>query len=345
MGLLLILFIAMIVWRVLAIANYASGLGPLVVVNWDRLIWTHVAITLGVLAVAGGIAAGAYFAFGKAEQAANAAIALVLAAAAVWFGYLNIAGVFKTSSPLPTPASPGLSAAQNPGPSSPRPSSINPTPRANPRPGPATTPSSPSAQLPHPSSPSDPMTPSTPAPQPVKAVDPRIEATTKAFAADLAARCERLAVSFETLAKMLRDPPERSRAAQDAIVQAIDALEKDAKAIEAALDNAPAQLRERLLAAGVDSEAAATFANAGGWQSDLKLQWRSAGVRSVGRLTEPAREAAVLLRDSMGKWTVKAGEPDFGKDRDTQRKVDWARQRTQGQLNFADTTARQIRGN
>lgn len=352
--LLLVAFVAMLAWRVLALGNFLSTMFGPQAVDWDRIIWTHILIGLGGTAAAGGIAAGAYFAMGRSERSANVAMGLVLAGGAGWFAYLNVGEVFKFKPNGPQPPSVPYSArSSGPTPSpTPRPTPGLPSPV--PGSGPGTT-SPPASPLANPSglSPSGTPGPSQQAPptatppagrEPSSQPEGRVQEVTSTFLADTIAACERVANSYESLVKALRNPPERSRAAQDAIVKQIDALDAERKSLADALDRAPADLLARLIDAGVEKDAAAAEADHGQWIGRLKALWRKGGVDAVGRLLEPAREQAVLLRDSIGKWTLRGAEPDFGKDHEMQRKVSWARQRTNGALMQADFTSKQLRG-
>lgn len=337
--------IGMLVWRVLGVANYASSLGPGVTVNWERLIWTHVTIGAITLAVAGGIGALFYFIFGKRDTAANGGMLLVLAAVAVWFGYLNVGGVYRTSGslgPRPAPVTPSITPTPSPrpgatpqpaGPRPAQPLTSNPGP-ANPRPNPA---------LPSPSnSPTPPPGPApTPPPAPPQQPD-RAAPVVAAFEAELAPACEDVAAALESLARTLREPPQRSRSALEQVVARIDALNADAAALRARLEDARATLQRRLTEAGLSETEAASAS--GLWYGRWQAGRRSMSTAQIGRILEPAREQAVLLRDSIGKWTLKAGEPDFGKDAQTQRTVNFARQRMGGQLQFVEPTASGLRG-
>lgn len=313
----------------------------------SSVITKHAGYAAFALALAGGLGAGAYFAFKKSDFAANVGMGLPLLAIAVlltWQRINYMTGVTGTQPASSSATGPYMAAAP---PATPRPT-LPPRPITPPAPftpprG-ADTPTRPSAGAPTDPAPvpllqPPPPPPAGPAdkpwnPNPAKRSPADVAASLAdedhparvaldALAADLQPPIDDVLALGVHLDDLIKRPIPSTKPALMDRVKPADELIVHAKALSARLRDLMAEASTRLGQAGQDPHTCAVLSAR--FARGIDPFERAVACDTIARAAEAAAEFFRLLHDNTGKWTVNAQGDVTVKDQGLKSKLFFAR--------------------
>lgn len=335
----LLVFFGLMAWAL--IVNW-NAIDPRVLGSYgmrERAVNSTIMMTLLIMAVAGGVAATAYFVFGKSMQAANIGIMVVVLLGSVFPArrvYLLYEAIDRRAQQVaaserdqggayvvPNPI------ARNPQPSIPSvPPSNGMQPSGNSgsgRPATATTPVAP--VLPPPSA--------APAFDDKPVLDP--------LRAELGGRCEAIATKAEAAFAAAARPRKVNQFLKDSIA-AFASLKADADALETELRTLHTSgTREALERGGAPTSEAMGLAM--DFDREFHTFERQVACGEISRFAEKAGELFTIIKENFAKVQIDTKGQPTSKDRDVETKLFHARSQVGFAVSAKDKTLGKLRGN
>lgn len=345
-ALTLMVFLGLMAWGL--VVNWFA-IDPRVMGNQglrEKAVGSTISVSLSILGITGGVAAAAYFVFGKSMQAANIALMVLLilgsglAGRRVYMLYDKIEqraqkaagnGANRTNADTGgNGVSGGSSPYIVPRPATPQPQPFN----ATPTPSGGTQPSvgSPASVAP--------AMPVAPPPPPAPAFNGKPVLDT--LRAEYAAKCEALAVKAEAAYAAAAKPKKVNQFLNDSI-EMFTALKAEAEVLEAELQELNFRGgREALEKAGAPLGDAARQAMA--FDEEFNTFRRQVACGELSRFAEKAAELYMIIKDNFAKVQIDSKGEVTSKERAVETELFHVRTRVKSAVERKEETLKKVRG-
>lgn len=344
---LAVVLIGLVAWKTVVRVNLIDEVKPFNAAKLrSQTITGGVTTPLICMALAGGVGAGCYFAFGKSQRAANAGMMVVMVLACGTFSYQMYAYLTRDTSAQPVPAgngNAGQGASANP--------NVVPSPPANRmqpngnRAG-ASAPAAVSSATPPAGAPAGapaaapvavPVPPVVVPPKPAIDVKPILDP----IRAEYAAKCEALAVKAEEAFKAAAKPRKEVKFLDESIALFAE-VKTGAETLEAEMRGLSDVTRAALEQGGMDMGEAMRAAIE--FDKEFNEFDRIVACGELSRFAERAGELFTIIKDNRAKVQIDAKGEATSKERTIETQLFHARSPMGFAVKAKDGTLKKVRG-